>query len=48
MWLRQERPGMAEVVVIPAAGHFEVVAPTSTAWPVVRDRALDLLNARIR
>lgn len=32
----------AESIVIPAAGHFEVIAPTSSAWPVVRDKVLEL------
>jgi acetyl esterase/lipase len=35
----------AEVVVVPG-GHFEVIAPTSEAWPTVRDRVLHLVGAR--
>ena len=30
----------AESVVLPGAGHFETIAPTSAAWPVVRDKIL--------
>jgi acetyl esterase/lipase len=36
---------IAEVVEVPG-GHFEVIAPTSTAWPTVRDKVLELLSAR--
>src|SRR5262249_41355568 len=36
----------AEAVVVPNAGHFEVIAPTSSAWPTVRDRILKLTAAR--
>lgn len=36
----------AEVVTIPGAGHFEVVAPTSAAWPIVRDKILETLGVR--
>jgi len=25
-------------------GHFEVIAPTSTAWPIVRDKVVQLLK----
>ena len=32
-----------EVVVVPG-GHFEVIAPTSTAWPIVRNRIVQLLK----
>jgi len=32
----------AEAIVVPG-GHFEVIAPTSTAWPTVRDAVLKLL-----
>lgn len=38
----------AESVVVPGAGHFETIAPTSTAWPVVRDKILALLGNRAR
>lgn len=38
----------AEVVVVPNASHFEVIAPTTTAWPIVRDTILELLGARSR
>jgi acetyl esterase/lipase len=39
----------AEVVVIPDAGHFDVVIPTTPAWAVVRDlvqREIRALPAR--
>jgi acetyl esterase/lipase len=32
-----------EIVEVPG-GHFEVIAPTSTAWPTVRDKVLSLLR----
>ena len=32
-----------EVIVVPG-GHFEVIAPTSDAWPAVRDKVLELLK----
>jgi acetyl esterase/lipase len=35
---------VAEVVVVPAAAHFEVIAPTSAAWPTVRDTLLGLVR----
>lgn len=35
-----------DLVVIPDAGHFEVIAPTTSAWPIVRDRVLELSRAR--
>ena len=31
-----------DVVVVPDAGHFEVIAPTAAAWPIVRDEILKL------
>lgn len=34
----------AESVVVPGANHFEVIAPTSAAWPTVRDTILELLD----
>lgn len=36
----------AEVIVVPNAGHFEVIAPTSAAWPAVRDRILKAVAVR--
>jgi acetyl esterase/lipase len=33
-----------ERIVIPNAGHFEVIAPTSTAWPIVKGKILELLG----
>ena len=36
-----------EVVVVPAAGHFEVIDPRTTAWPAVLRAARELLH-RIR
>ena len=33
----------AEVVEVPG-GHFEVIAPTSSAWPTVRDKILETLK----
>ncbi|MGH8563060.1 MAG: alpha/beta hydrolase family protein [Gammaproteobacteria bacterium] len=38
----------AESVVVPGAGHFEVIAPSSPAWPIVRETILDLLDSRSR
>ena len=32
-----------EIVEVPG-GHFEVIAPTSAAWPTVRDKVLSLLR----
>lgn len=34
----------AESVVVAGAGHFETIAPTSPAWPIVRDKILELLQ----
>lgn len=34
---------VAEVLEVPG-GHFEVIAPTSSAWPAVRDKVLALLK----
>jgi pimeloyl-ACP methyl ester carboxylesterase len=33
-----------DLVVVPSAAHFEVIAPTSAAWPTVRDKILSLLR----
>ena len=33
----------AEIVEVPG-GHFEVIAPTSAAWPTVRDKMLSLVR----
>ena len=33
----QARGGDASLTVVPAAGHFDLVDPTSAAWPTVRD-----------
>ena len=33
----------AEIVEVPG-GHFEVIAPTSAAWPTVRDKVLSLVK----
>jgi pimeloyl-ACP methyl ester carboxylesterase len=33
----------AEVIEVPG-GHFEVIAPTSAAWPAVRDALLALVR----
>jgi hypothetical protein len=35
---------LAEAIVVPGA-HFEVIAPTSSAWPTVRDAVLRLLSS---
>jgi acetyl esterase/lipase len=37
-----------DLVVIPNAGHFEVIAPTTIAWPIVRDRILELSRGQRR
>ena len=42
----QKAGDSAELIVIPDAGHFEVIAPTSAAWPIVRDQVLDAVNKR--
>jgi acetyl esterase/lipase len=34
----------AESVAVPGAGHFETIAPSSAAWPIVRDKILELLG----
>lgn len=36
----------AESVSVPGAGHFETIAPTSAAWPIVRDKILEMLGNR--
>jgi acetyl esterase/lipase len=36
----------ADALVLPNAGHFEVIAPTSAAWPEVRDRILTAVGLR--
>lgn len=35
--------GGAELVEIAGADHFDVIDPESSAWPVVRDKVLNLL-----
>jgi pimeloyl-ACP methyl ester carboxylesterase len=35
-----------DVVVIPGAAHFEVIAPVAAAWPTVRATLLALLGPR--
>jgi acetyl esterase/lipase len=37
-----------DITVVADAGHFEVIAPGTNAWPVVRDRILDAAGARRR
>lgn len=37
---------MAESIVVPEAGHFEVIAPTAPAWSIVREKILQLLDVR--
>jgi acetyl esterase/lipase len=32
----------ADAIVVPDAGHFEVIAPTTAAWPIVRGEVLAL------
>jgi pimeloyl-ACP methyl ester carboxylesterase len=34
------------LLALPEVGHFELIAPQSAAWPVVRDTVLDLLGKR--
>jgi acetyl esterase/lipase len=36
----------AESIAVPEAGHFETIAPVSAAWPIVRDKILELLGHR--
>ena len=36
--------GDIELIRIPGAAHFEVIAPTSTAWPTVRDAIVKALT----
>jgi acetyl esterase/lipase len=31
-----------DLVIVPDAGHFEVIAPTTSAWPIVREIILEL------
>ena len=38
--------GDARVLLVPDAAHFDVVAPTTSAWPVVLGAVRDLLGAR--
>ena len=33
-----------EMIVIEGAGHFEVIAPTTPAWPIVQERVLSLVR----
>lgn len=33
-----------EVIEATASGHFEMIDPDSTSWPLVRDAALELLR----
>ena len=33
-----------EMIVIEGAGHFEVIAPTTPAWPIVQERVLSLVK----
>ena len=37
-----------ELREVPAAGHFELIAPDSVAWSAVRDAVLELIEAAIR
>jgi acetyl esterase/lipase len=37
-----------ELREVPAVGHFELIAPDSTAWPAVRDAVLELVTAATR
>jgi acetyl esterase/lipase len=37
-----------DLIVIPDAGHFEVIAPTTAAWPRVREAILELTRPRSR
>ena len=39
---------IAEVVVVPDAGHFEVIAPTAPAWSTVREEVLKLARQSFR
>jgi pimeloyl-ACP methyl ester carboxylesterase len=34
-----------DVREVPGAGHFELIAPESAAWPTVRDAVLELIVA---
>ena len=36
----------AESIAVPGAGHHEPITPTSVAWPIVRDKVLELLGKR--
>ncbi|MBK8060010.1 MAG: alpha/beta fold hydrolase [Gemmatimonadetes bacterium] len=35
-----------EIIVVPKAGHHEVMSPQSVTWPAIRDAVLRLSNAR--
>jgi hypothetical protein len=37
-----------DAIVVPDAGHFEVIAPTSAAFPVVRDSILEMAGIAMR
>lgn len=42
-WIARARAAgdSADLVVVPDAAHFEVIAPTTRAWPLVRDAILE-------
>ncbi len=42
----QERGDQIEMIEIEHAGHFEVIAPNSSAWPIVERAVLSLVKAR--
>ena len=36
----------AKLVVVPGVGHFEIAAPTTSAWPLVREEIQRLLKRK--
>lgn len=41
---READPGGVESIVIAAAGHFDLIDPASTAWPIVLDAVIRLIR----
>ena len=46
--LARAKGDSARLIVVPDAGHFEVIAPTTAAWPLVRDAILGLVRRGAR
>ena len=39
-----EQDNQVSLVIAPDAGHFEMVDPATSTWPLLRDAALSLLE----